>query len=227
MPKLVIGASGQTGRRVVKSLLEKGFKVRAFVRNQEKAQALHDFLNSGEGESYNDRLEFFQGDPLDQSQLMGATRGVDKVLTNLGGSPSTTEEEREAIEHYFLIKLIQAAGQNGVQQIIMCSSMGTENPEAIPRLAKILQAKRRGELVLEKSGLAYTIIRPGGLHNNPGGQPVNLARHLNGFGAISRDDVAEVMVQAVVQPAAGNRIVEIVNYETGLPANSADLYSQP
>lgn len=223
-PKLVIGASGQTGRRVVKNLLEKGFKVRAFVRSQEKAQTLREFLNNGDGLA--DCLEFVLGDPLDQTQLLGATQGVDKVLTNLGGTPGTTEEERESIEHYFIIKLAQAAGQSGVEQIVLCSSMGTETPEAIPRLEKILQAKRRGELALENSGLVYTIVRPGGLHNSPGGQPVNLARHLSGFGAISRDDVAEVMVQAILQPDSRNRIVEIVNDETGLPATSDELYSQ-
>lgn len=224
-PKLVIGASGQTGRRVVKSLLAKGFKVRALVRNQEKARTLREFLNNAEG--LEDRLEFVEGDPLDQTQLLKATLGVDKVLTNLGGTPGATEEERESIEHYFMIKLVQAAGENGVDQIVLCSSMGTESPEAIPRLEKILRAKRRGEIILENSGLTYTIVRPGGLHNNPGGQAVGLARHLEGFGAISRDDVAEVMVQAILQPASRNRVVEIVNAETGLPANSDELYSQP
>lgn len=225
-PKLVIGASGQTGRRVVKSLLEKGFKVRAFVRSQEKAQFLRGYL-IGAGVSDDDRLEFVIGDPLDQTELLGATQGVDKVLTNLGGTPNMSTEDRESIEHYFIVKLVQAAGQNGVGQVVLCSSMGTEMPDAIPRLAKILEAKRRGELVLENSGLNFTIVRPGGLHNSPGGQPVALARHLQGFGAISRDDVAEVMVQAIIQPAALNRIVEIVSDDTGLPANSEDLYTLP
>lgn len=224
-PTLVIGASGQTGRRVVKILLAKGFRVRAIVRNQEKAQFLRGYLN-GAG-IQDDRLELVIGDPLNQAELLGATVGVDKVLTNLGGTPGMGAEDREAIEHYFIAKLVQAAEQNGVGQIVLCSSMGTETPEAIPRLEKILQAKRRGELVLENSGLGFTIVRPGGLHNSPGGQPVALARHLAGFGAISRDDVAEVMVQAILQPAALNRIVEIVNDETGLPPDSDTLYSQP
>lgn len=222
---LVAGASGQTGRRVVKSLLDKGFKVRAFVRSQAKARELLDYL--GQADIPPETLEFVVGDPLDQTQLLGATAGVSAVLTNLGGSTNTTQEEREAIEHYYLVKLVQAAAQNGVGQIVLCSSMGTETPQAIPRLASILEAKRRGEQVLEKSGLDFTIVRPGGLHNNPGGQPVGLARHLTGFGAISRDDVAEVMVQAVLQPAARNRIVEIINDEAGLPAGSPDLFSQP
>ncbi|MBN9389356.1 MAG: SDR family oxidoreductase [Chloroflexi bacterium] len=222
---LVVGASGQTGRRVVKSLLAKGLGVRAFVRSQAKVVELQDYL--GLDEIPADNLEFVVGDPLDQPQLLGATVGVKAVLTNLGGGINTTTEEREAIEHYYLVKLTQAAAQNGVGQVVLCSSMGTETPAAIPRLAKILEAKRRGEIILEKSGLDYTIVRPGGLHNNPGGEPVSLARHLPGFGAISRDDVAEVMVQAVLQPAARNRIVEIINDGSGLKASSPDLFSQP
>src|SRR5690242_13500836 len=98
-PKLVIGASGQTGRRVVKILLAKGFKVRAFVRNQDKAQFLRGYLN-GAGVS-DDRLELALGDPLAPAELLGATAGVDKVLTNLGGTPGISVEDREAIEHYF------------------------------------------------------------------------------------------------------------------------------
>jgi uncharacterized protein YbjT (DUF2867 family) len=224
---LVVGASGQTGRRVVKSLLAKGFGVRAFVRSQAKAAELQAYLGLAEIPAPAESLEFVVGDPLDQTQLFGATVGVKAVLTNLGGSINTTTEEREAIEYYYLVKLTQAARQNGVGQIVLCSSIGTETPEAIPRLAKILAAKRRGEIILEESGLNFTIVRPGGLHNNPGGEPVSLARHLTGFGAISRDDVAEVMVQAVLQPAARNRIVEIINDEAGLKANSPDLFSQP
>ena len=225
-PALVLGASGQTGRRVVKSLLEKGFRVRAMVRSQERAAFLRGYLN-GAGVAEGGQLDLVVGDPLDQDQLLDATRGVGKVFTALGGTITTTAEEREAIEHHYIVKLVQAAAQNKVDQLVLCSSIGTETPEAIPRLETILRAKRRGEVVLENSGLAYTIVRPGGLHNSPGGQLVSLSRRLGHFGAISRDDVAEVMVQAILQPAACNRIVEIVSAENGLPANSPELYDQP
>ena len=104
---LVVGASGQTGRRVVKSLLAKGLGVRAFVRSQAKVVELQDYL--GLDEIPADNLEFVVGDPLDQPQLLGATVGGKAVLTNLGGGINTTTEEREAIEHYCLVKLTQAA----------------------------------------------------------------------------------------------------------------------
>jgi uncharacterized protein YbjT (DUF2867 family) len=114
----------------------------------------------------------------------------------------------------------------GVQHFVLCSSMGVEIPEMIPPLAEILRQKRRGELALEHSGVPFTIVRPGGLTDQLGGGGVAIARTLPSFGMIARDDVAEVMVQALLQPEAKNKIVEIINVPDAGPASRPGLFAE-
>ena len=80
-------------------------------------------------------------------------------------------------------------------------------------------------VALEGSGVPFTIVRPGGLTDAPGGGGVAIARTLPGFGTISRDDVAEVMTQALLQPEAKNKIVEIINDPDAPPANRPHLFA--
>ena len=83
----------------------------------------------------------------------------------------------------------------------------------------VLEEKLSSENHLRESGIDYTIVRPGGLSNEPASAVGNLI--LQGedtlFGLdddpgreISRDTVAEVCAEAISNPAASNRVVEIV-----------------
>ena len=75
----------------------------------------------------------------------------------------------------------------------------------------ILVWKKRAEEYLQASGLSYTIVRPGGLKNedNADGIVMSQADSLS-EGSIPRTKVAQVCVEALFQPAARNKIVEIV-----------------
>lgn len=211
-PVLVLGASGETGQRVVAALRRKNIPVHALVRGTEQAQAL-----SAPG------VTTVVGDVLRGADLAEAIGGVEAVISALGTRTLDDLEAIDAVEHQAITELIAAARREGVQQIVLCSSMGTETPEAIPPLTNVLRAKRRAEQALESSGLAYTIVRPGGLVNDPGGEVLLQAR-IQGFGRISRDDVAEVLVQALLQPAARGRTVEIINQPGAGAADRPDLF---
>lgn len=211
-PVLVLGASGQTGQRVVQALRSRDIPVRALVRSNEQAHAL-----STPG------VTTVVGDVQHDIDLREALNDVEAVISALGVRTLDDLEQIEAIEHATIARLVAAAAGAGVQQIVLCSSMGTETPEALPALTNVLRAKRRGEQALEASGTAYTIVRPGGLVNDPGGD-VLVQRSIPGFGRISRDDVAEVLVQALLQPAARNMIVEIINQPGAGPVDRPDLF---
>lgn len=211
-PVLVLGASGQTGQRVVQALRNKNIPVRALVRSNEQAHAL-----SAPG------VTTVVGDVQSDADLREALNDVEAVISALGVRTLEDLEQMEAIEHTMITRLIAAAGDTNVQQIVLCSSMGTETPEVLPPLTNVLRAKRRGEQALEASGIPYTIVRPGGLVNDPGGD-VLVQRSIQGFGSISRDDVAEVLVQALLQPAARSTIVEIVNQPGAGPVDRPDLF---
>lgn len=211
---LVAGASGKTGQRVVEALIRHGFAVRALVRQG----AAHEIRNEP-------GIDVVTGDVTLEDDARRAMTGVDYVVSALGSKSPTDIAHIELIEFTTIAMLAQLARELGVQHIVMCSSMGVEIPDMIPPLAEILRQKRRGELAVESSGVPFTIVRPGGLIDAPGGQGVVAARTLHGFGVISRTDVAEVLVQALIQPDARNKIVEIVGSPDAGPADRSDLFA--
>jgi uncharacterized protein YbjT (DUF2867 family) len=76
----VAGATGGTGKRIVKELLSKGFQVRAGVRDLQKAKAA---LPSS------DNLEFVLADVTQSVELLAkAIGGVDAVIVATGFRPS-------------------------------------------------------------------------------------------------------------------------------------------
>lgn len=211
---LVVGASGQTGRQTVKALRRHGFGVRALIRNEAQRSELE-----------SDGAQVVIGDVTREEDARNAMAGVQAVISALGSKgPMSDKAHIELIEYTTIAELAMLAKESGVSHFVMCSSMGVEIPDMVPPLAEILRQKRRGELALEASGVAYTIVRPGGLIDDAGGKPIAIARTLHGFGTIPRADVAEVLVQALLQPAALNTIVEIVSDDTGRQANDAGLY---
>lgn len=211
---LVVGASGRTGRRVVKALRQHGFRVRAMIRDASQRALVED-----------DGVDVFVGDVTREEDVRRALDGVAYVVSALGSKGATDAAHIELIEYTTIAELAQLAQEAGVRHFVLCSSMGVEIPDMIPPLAEILRQKRRGELALEGSGVPFTIVRPGGLTDEPGGSGVAIARALHGFGMISRDDVAEVMVQALLQPEAKNKIVEIVNAPDAGPADRPGLFA--
>lgn len=211
---LVVGANGETGQRVVTSLQTKSIPTRALVRSQDKAQALQ-----------SPGIEIVIGDPLSQSDLQKATECVTAIINTLGTREMQDLAVIEAVEYTATLSLIDAAKATGVSHIVLCSSMGTDTPERIPPLVNILRAKRRAEETLMQSGIPYTIVHPGGLRNEQNGQGVLLQPHPGPiFGTISRDDTAEVLVQALLQPQASNRSIDIINQPGQKPATASDLF---
>ena len=81
----------------------------------------------------------------------------------------------------------------------------------------VLFWKLQAEAYLRQSGLTYTIVRPGGLKNDDLDTPVIMAGADRLFqGSIPRLQVARVVVAALTEPSAQNKIVEIVA-EPGAP----------
>lgn len=62
------------------------------------------------------------------------------------------------------------------------------------KLRHYLRAKNNADDHLRDSGLAYTIVRPGRLTEEPGSGRVRIAERLDKFGEIPREDVAAVLL---------------------------------
>jgi uncharacterized protein YbjT (DUF2867 family) len=76
--------------------------------------------------------------------------------------------------------------------------MGTNHPDRwTDQMRPYYQAKADADAAVQRSGLDYTIVRPGGLTDEPGTGLVELAPSLDHSGSIPREDVASVLVECL------------------------------
>ena len=98
------------------------------------------------------------------------------------------------------------AGQETDFVLVSCTGLGIEPS----RREQVLKAKRAGEDSLRRSGLGYTIVRPGPLKEEPGGQRALIFDQGNRISqGISCADVADICVKALHDSTARNRSFDV------------------
>ncbi len=211
---LVVGATGETGRHVVRILRECNIPVRALARSPEKAEAIKA-----------DGVQIHLGDLNDDLPWDELMDGVQAVISTLGTRLVGDLAQLEAIEYIAVGRIVDEANISGVSHLVFMSSIGTQHPDSIPFLSQILWIKRKAELYVMRSPLTYTIVRPGGLTNDPPLNAVRVGRGDTLQGRITRTDVAQVLVQALLQTEARNQAIEIVNEQGAGPADRPGLFA--
>lgn len=211
----VAGATGKTGKRIVDQLLAKGFAVKAGVRDTDKAKTT--FPNQ------NQDLQFVKADVTEGSEKLAEAIGDDSdaVICATGFQYSWDLLAPWKVDYYGTVNLVEACRKGGVSKFILVSSI-LVNGAAMGQLLNpayiilnvfgfVLVAKLKAEEYIRKSGIDYTIIRPGGLKNDPpNGNIVMEPEDTLSEGSISRDQVAEVAVEALLHPQSSYKVVEIV-----------------
>ncbi|KAJ8751166.1 hypothetical protein K2173_016347 [Erythroxylum novogranatense] len=97
-------------------------------------------------------------------------------------------------------------GQETDFVLVSCTGLGVEPT----RREQVLKAKRAGEDSLRRSGLGYTIIRPGPLKEEPGGQRALIFDQGNRISqGISCADVADICVKALHDSTARNKSFDV------------------
>jgi uncharacterized protein YbjT (DUF2867 family) len=70
-----------------------------------------------------------------------------------------------------------------------------------------------------ESGLDYTIVRPGGLTDDPGTGMVEVAETIERSGTVARDDVAAVIAEVLVADNTIGKSFDLLN--DGVPVKEA------
>lgn len=198
------GASRGVGREVAKCLREENLPVVALLRSPDSQAEL-----AAMG------IKIVMGDALDPQsvdQAMQAT-AIDAVITTIGGMP----QQGERPDYLGNKNLIDAAVKAGVKKFILVSSIGTGNskgalsPQALETLEKVLIEKEKAEEYLIKSGLTYTIIRPGGLKSEPPTGNAVLTESPKVCGMIHRPDVARLVCACLKSDPANNKVLSAID----------------
>ena len=205
MDVVVAGGHGQIALRLERLLADRGDTVRALVRNREH----FDDVSAAGAQPV---LADLEGDV----ELGPAVAGADAVVFAAGAGPGSGSERKRTMDLGGAVKLIEAAKGGGIARYVIVSAMGAGDPSvaAGTEFGDYLQAKADADQAVRDSGLDYTIVRPGGLTNDPGTGSIDLAEQLGRRGQIARDDVAATLAEVLQTPSTIGTTFEVLAGET-------------
>lgn len=188
---VIFGATGGTGKQLVKQSLEKGYSVSAFLRTPKKLGIT------------DKNLTIIKGDVLNYSDVLKAVSNHDAVICSLGIPAS----DKSTLRTDGTTNIVKAMKEKGIKRFICQTSLGFGNSkEVLPWHMKYIivplilkNAFKDHELqesVIEKTKLDWTIVRPGNMTNGEitktykyGFKPTDKIKL-----KISRADVAHFMI---------------------------------
>jgi len=178
---LIIGAHGQIARVATRLLLEStDAMLTLYLRRATRLDAL----------ASNPRIRIVEGDATD-----AAMTGQDVVYANLSG-----EMARQA-------RTIVASMQKaGVRRLIFVSSMGIYDEVPGQRYRSVLDPYRDSAVIVENSGLDFTVIRPAWLNDDDEiayGTTHESEPFANPSATVSRKSVGDLIVRLIANPGFG------------------------
>ncbi len=215
---LIAGATGGVGRYLVGKLIAQNQAVRALVRDRALAESLF---------SPADGVDLVVGDVRQSETLPQAFAGVRAVICTIGAKAPVGDGSPEKVDYEGVRNLVLAAHAAKVERFLLISSIAVTHPEhPLNNFGRVLDWKLKGEDALRTSELVYTIIRPGGLTDDPGGLTgfkIGQGDTISG-GRISRSDVAAICFAALDERASYHTTFEVVAAADDAPEKLGDLF---
>ncbi|RBW69594.1 SDR family oxidoreductase [Bacillus taeanensis] len=204
MKVFVVGANGQIGTHLINLLKESNdHTVRAMVRKKEQAESL-------EKEGIETALADLEGNV---DEIAEAAKGCDAIVFTAGSGGHTGADKTLLIDLDGAAKTIEAAEKAGIKRFVMVSALQAHNRENWnEKIRPYYAAKHYADKILEQSDLTYTIIRPGGLLNEPGTDKVSAAENLT-RASIPREDVAKTITAALNEENTFKRSFDLISGE--------------
>ena len=201
MRVVIAGGHGQIALRLERLLAERGDAPVGLIRNPEQAG---DLIAVGAEPVVAD-LEH-----VSIASLAATLAGADAVVFAAGAGPGSGDERKQTVDLGASVLLADAAQQAGVRRFVQVSSMGADREDLGSDTFSIyLRAKAQAEADLRGRDLDWTILRPGGLINEPGTGKVALAAK-TGRGQVPREDVAAVLLALLDAPTTAGLTIELI-----------------
>ncbi|MFZ1975424.1 MAG: SDR family oxidoreductase [Candidatus Acidiferrales bacterium] len=191
MKVLVLGATGGSGRLIVREALAKGHSVVALVRSKASADL--------------PGVDMIEGDARDEGTLTRALDGCDAVISALGTGMGFRKVDLLAVATR---ALVTAMTRNGVRRLVCISALGVGDSQfhggfVFDRLFQPLllrhayEDKDRQESAICASSLDWVVVRPARLTDDPARGSVRAVTDLAAVkgGKIARADVARFVVE--------------------------------
>ncbi|MFD2080003.1 NAD(P)H-binding [Actinopolymorpha cephalotaxi] len=215
MRVVLAGAHGKIGIRLGTLLARRRDEVVGIIRNPDHATEL---------EAAGIQPAVLDLEHADADEVSDLLADSDAAIFSAGAGPGSGVARKDTVDRGAAVLLAAAAEQARVRRLLQVSSMGVESvrggvtPEGVDEVfVAYLRAKLAAEEDLRQRDLDWTILRPGGLTDDPGTGRVRLAPRVD-RGSVSRDDVATVLAALLDTPATAGMVLELVGGEESIEA---------
>lgn len=208
MRVVIAGGHGQIALRLTRLLAGRGDDVIGIIRNPEQSG---DITEAG-GEPAVCDLETAAAD--DVARYLASAHAA---VFAAGAGPGSGVARKDTVDRGAAVLLADAAHAAGVRRFVVVSAIGAEvAPPAgtDPVFVAYLRAKAAADAeIRSRADLDWTILRPGRLTDDPGTGRVTLAESTD-HGAVTRDDVAAVIVALLDSPGTAGLSLDLIGGDT-------------
>ncbi|MFE4534931.1 SDR family oxidoreductase [Streptomyces scopuliridis] len=203
---VIAGGHGQIALRLERLLAARGHEAAGIIRDPAQAE---DLRGAGAEPVVLD-LE-----SASVEEVAAVLKGADAAVFAAGAGAGSGAGRKETVDRGAAVLFADAAERAGVRRHLVVSSMGA-NPDH--RGDEVFDAYLRAKgaadtYVRSRSGLDWTILRPGMLTNDAGTGLVRLAES-TGRGSVPRDDVAAVLAELAETPGTAGLTLELIGGTT-------------
>jgi uncharacterized protein YbjT (DUF2867 family) len=204
---VIVGGHGKVALHLARVLSERGDEVTSVIRNPDHAD---DISATGADPLVAD-IEH-----LDTAALADVVAGHDAVVFSAGaggGDPARTY----AVDRDAAIRVIDAAGQAGVERFVMVSYFGAGPDHGVAEdnsFYPYAEAKAAADAHLRDTDLDWTVLGPGRLTLEPATGRIAVGE---GKGEVSREDVALVAAAVLHDPSTIGRTIDFNNGDQSIP----------
>ncbi|MDP9997873.1 SDR family oxidoreductase [Pseudarthrobacter sulfonivorans] len=197
----IIGGHGKVALHLSTLLATEGHSVTSIIRNPDHAA---DVAATGATPSVLDV------ENSTTAAIVDALSGHDAVVWSAGaggGNPTRTY----AVDRDAAIRSMDAAAQAGVGRYVMVSYLGAGPDHGVPAdnpFFAYADAKAAADEYLRGTGLAWTILGPGSLTDQPASGLIEVNPPRDGNGATSRSNTASVVAAVLDLPRTAGRTIE-------------------
>ncbi|MFZ0089483.1 MAG: NAD(P)H-binding protein [Solirubrobacteraceae bacterium] len=209
----IAGAHGQIALLLTQRLAARGESVIGMIRNPEHTDDVRD---AGADPVVCDLERAGTG------EIAAAVAGADAVVFAAGAGPGSGGARKLTVDRDGAIKLLEATADAALRYV-MVSAVGAESPPAGDSVfAVYLRAKAAADTAVVATDRSWTIIRPGGLTDDPGTGRVRIDSEPF-FGTIPRADVAAVLAAVLQDRSAARRILYVNGGDDPIDAALAEV----
>ncbi len=202
---VIAGGHGKIAQRLEGLLAGRGDEVAGIIRKPEQAED----LRAGGAEPIVCDLE-----SASVEEVAAHLTGADAAVFAAGAGPGSGAARKHTVDYEAAVLFADAAERAGVRRFLVVSAMGVDGPPppgTDPVFAEYLKAKGAADAdIRARTGLDWTILRPGRLTDAPGTGRVALAER-TGHGEVPRDDVAAVLLALLDEPGTAGLTLELIS----------------